>query len=93
MLNGINSQLIGSNEERITTDIWGLVNYFSAPNIRNKIRHPLFLALKFSECVNLYYNPKKVGGDDQKSIAIRLHKDLQQEFSFGTLTNAQIVAL
>ncbi len=49
-------------EEKITPDITGLVNYFSAPNIRNKIRHPLFLALKFSECVKLFYNTKKVIG-------------------------------
>lgn len=71
------------NEERITPDIFGLINYFSAPNIRNKIRHPLFLALKFSECISIFYNPKKVGEADQRSIAVRLHKDLQQEFSFG----------
>lgn len=56
-------------EEKITPDIVGLINYFSAPNIRNKIRHPLFLALKFRECVHLYYNPKKVSGQDQIAIA------------------------
>jgi hypothetical protein len=49
------------HEEKISNDIIGLVNYFSAPNIRNKIRHPIFLALKFNEAVKLYYNPKKVG--------------------------------
>lgn len=48
------------NEEKIGTDIIGLINYFSAPNIRNKIRHPLFLALKFFECVKIFYNPKKL---------------------------------
>jgi hypothetical protein len=45
-------------------DIYGLVNYFSAPNIRNKIRHPIFLALKFHECVKIYYNPKKIDDID-----------------------------
>jgi hypothetical protein len=77
-----------ANEERITPDIIGLINYFCAPNIRNKIRHPLFLALKFSGCVSLFWNPKKVAEPTQSLIAIRLHKDLQQEFSFGTLSNA-----
>ena len=65
------------NEEKITSDILGLVNYFSAPNIRNKIRHPLFLALKFSECVSIYFNPKKVAEADMKAVAARLHRDLQ----------------
>ncbi len=37
-----------NNELKINNDILGLVNYFSAPNIRNKIRHPVFLALKFN---------------------------------------------
>ncbi|CAD8144003.1 unnamed protein product [Paramecium octaurelia] len=33
----------------------GLHNYLTAPNIRNKIKHPLFMALKFSRCLNIYY--------------------------------------
>ncbi|CAD8057953.1 unnamed protein product [Paramecium sonneborni] len=33
----------------------GLHNYLTAPNIRNKIKHPVFLALKFSRCFNIYY--------------------------------------
>ena len=49
-----------THEEKITGDIVGLVNYFSAPNIRNKVRHPIFLALKFPEAVKLFYNPQMV---------------------------------
>ncbi|CAD8190796.1 unnamed protein product [Paramecium pentaurelia] len=33
----------------------GLHNYLTAPNIRNKIKHPLFLALKFSKCMTIYH--------------------------------------
>ncbi|CAK83809.1 unnamed protein product (macronuclear) [Paramecium tetraurelia] len=33
----------------------GLHNYLTAPNIRNKIKHPLFLALKFSKCMAIYH--------------------------------------
>lgn len=33
----------------------GLHNYLTAPNIRNKIKHPLFMALKFSKCLNIYH--------------------------------------
>ncbi len=57
-------QNFAQNEEKITNDIYGLINYFSAPNIRNKIRHPLFLALKFSECVSIFVNPRKVAEID-----------------------------
>lgn len=36
-------------EEEITNSWEGLLAYFQAPNIRFKIRHPLFLAVRFSE--------------------------------------------
>ncbi|KRX08142.1 hypothetical protein PPERSA_01687 [Pseudocohnilembus persalinus] len=45
-----------SIQEQISADIVGFTNYFTAPNIRNKIKHPFFLAYKFSECVSMYYN-------------------------------------
>lgn len=38
----------------IDNSIKGLINYFTAPNIRHKIKHPLFLAMKFDNCVKLY---------------------------------------
>jgi len=53
-----------------------LINYFSAPNIRNKIRHPIFLALKFPDAVKLYYNPKKVSEQTNRELTVRLHRDL-----------------
>jgi len=34
----------------------GLYNYFTAPNIRHKVKHPIFLIIKFTQCVSLYYN-------------------------------------
>ena len=40
---------------KITNDIKGLYNYFTAPNIRHKNFHPLFILFKFSECINIYY--------------------------------------
>ena len=43
-----------SIQEEITNDITGLTNYFTAPNIRNKVKHPLFLAQAFYNCVKLY---------------------------------------
>jgi hypothetical protein len=41
------SKIKFSNEEEINSNIDGLINYFSAPNIRHKVKHPLFLAIKF----------------------------------------------
>jgi len=40
----------------INNDFQGLFDYFTAPNIRHKVRHPIFLAIKFSNCVKFYYN-------------------------------------
>jgi hypothetical protein len=34
----------------------GFLSYFTAPNIRYKIKNPLFLAYRFSNFVTLYYN-------------------------------------
>jgi|JI6StandDraft_1071083.scaffolds.fasta_scaffold02028_20 hypothetical protein len=43
-------------EDEITNDMAGFVSYFTAPNIRYKIKNPLFLAYKFSNFVSIYYN-------------------------------------
>lgn len=43
-------------ENIINNDFQGLYDYFTAPNIRRKIRHPIFLAIKFSSCVKFFYN-------------------------------------
>jgi len=45
-----------NSDESIDNNIEGLSNFFSAPNIRHKVKHPLFLAVKFSNCVKIYYN-------------------------------------
>ena len=44
------------NSEVITNSLEGLINYFSAPNIRHKVKHPLFLCYKFSSCIKLFIN-------------------------------------
>jgi len=45
-----------TKEEVIEDNLGGLCHYFTAPNIRNKIKHPIFLTYRFSSCVKLYYN-------------------------------------
>lgn len=41
---------------QIDNSIEGLRAYLSALNIRNKCKHPLFLAMRFDSCVSLYYD-------------------------------------
>lgn len=43
-------------ETTINDDFQGLHDYFTAPNIRRKIRHPIFLAIRFASCVKFFYN-------------------------------------
>ena len=45
-------------EIQIINNFEGLYSYLTAPNIRHKVKHPLFLFLKFTECVKIYYNSK-----------------------------------
>jgi len=51
-----NNKLNDTKEEVIEDNLGGLCHYFTAPNIRNKIKHPIFLTFRFSSCVKLYYN-------------------------------------
>lgn len=44
----------------IENNIEGLYYYFTNPRIRCKIFHPLFLLLRFSNAINLYYNQSLV---------------------------------
>jgi hypothetical protein len=43
---------------RIANDFTGFVDYITAHNVKNKIKHPLFLADLFSKCAKLYFNTK-----------------------------------
>jgi hypothetical protein len=55
-------QLISASksvETPINGDITGLCDYLTASNIKNKVKHPLFLLLRFPKCVKLYYNTTK----------------------------------
>lgn len=38
----------------IENSIIGFINYFTALNIRNKIKHPIFLALRFSSLIKIF---------------------------------------
>lgn len=40
----------------IDNSLRGLHDYLTAPNIRNKVKHPLFLAMKFDYCFSIFAN-------------------------------------
>ena len=65
-------------EAKIGSDITSFVNYFCAQNIRSKIRHPLFLSLKFKDCISIYYNTQHFSVDDHYQISLHLHNELQK---------------
>lgn len=52
-----NSQIV---EDQIENNLKGLFDYLTAPNIREKVKNPLFLSLKFDKCTKLYYDPNKL---------------------------------
>lgn len=54
----------------------GLYNYFTAANIRDKVKHPLFLSIFFSNCVKLYFNPKFIDNSNPENLI----KSMQQIF-------------
>jgi len=47
---------VDKKEEFIGNSLKGFIDYYTAPNIRNKIKHPFFIALKFSNCIQLHFN-------------------------------------
>lgn len=49
-------------EEVITNSYKGFLGYYTAANIRNKIKNPFFPALRFSNCISLFYNKELFKG-------------------------------
>eukprot|EP00742_Colponemidia_sp_Colp-10_P010102 GILJ01011069.1.p1 GENE.GILJ01011069.1~~GILJ01011069.1.p1 ORF type:complete len:1198 (+),score=129.36 GILJ01011069.1:237-3830(+) len=50
-----------ADEEDVDNTPAGLCRYFTAPNIRNKVRHPVFLAVRFSAVLGLFQHVSNVG--------------------------------
>lgn len=74
----------------ISKDADGFMNYFSAPNIRNKIKHPLFLAIRFPECVKIYYNTRIFKFENNEEFIEKLQDLLCQD---KNKTNKKVLAL
>ncbi|EGR31513.1 zinc finger transcription factor sma, putative [Ichthyophthirius multifiliis] len=79
-------------DKNIQNDLEGIINYLTAPNIRNKIKNPLFLAYKFSKCIQLYF---KLNYFQSYNESIILHKILdlfqkiQKNYQFGRKINKE----
>lgn len=54
-----NQQMI---ENKIENNLRGLYDYLTAPNIRDKVKNPLFLTVIFPACVKLFYDRTKLRG-------------------------------
>lgn len=68
-------------EIKILNDTEGLFNYLTAPNIRHKVKHPVFLCLKFSNCVKLFINTKMFSEKKKEIYLEILQKRLTKEHS------------
>lgn len=56
-----------------------MLNYLTAPNIRHKVKHPLFLSIKFSNTVKLYYNKSQCESNTAEQILEKLQMKLTSE--------------
>ncbi|CAD8137371.1 unnamed protein product [Paramecium octaurelia] len=58
---------------KIENSIEGFINYFTAPNIRNKIKHPIFLALRFSSLIKLFVDQQIFYQQTNIVTSIQIH--------------------
>jgi len=63
----------------------GLYNYLTASNIKNKIKHPVFLAIKFPQTLRLFYN--SVSFEENKSNVVEEVIWRLQKFLFSAKTS------
>lgn len=59
----------GKTVEQVIDNSWeGLLNYFAAPNIRHKVRHPLFLAIRFSHVLTILRDSLRFPVEDEDAL-------------------------
>jgi hypothetical protein len=73
-------------QEEITSNIEGFNNYFTAPNIRNKVKHPIFLASKFHSNIKLLFNQDKFP-DGDNNLPKFVEKITKKLFDFARRSN------
>ncbi|KAK4523765.1 hypothetical protein GAYE_SCF00G1661 [Galdieria yellowstonensis] len=78
--------------EKIDNSVAGLVNYFQAPNIRAKCRHPVFLLCKFSNVLSLARNANMFPNETKQEMFYSFLSDLGMSKYDGAQTDQKEVA-
>jgi len=65
---------VPNNTEEIDNSLKGLFNYLTAPNIRHKIKHPLFLAMKFNLGIKLYLLKEEFNTESEEELLKKVHE-------------------
>ena len=85
----------------VNDSLEGLNNYLTAANIRNKIKHPLYFAIKFSKVFNIYFHNSLFEGkfsvklyfikivDVMKKFQKKLVKELSQGYRKIDIDNGE----
>lgn len=66
-------------ELEIENNIDGLFNYLTAPNIRHKVKHPIFLLIKFSDTVSLFFNSQQFSFSSLEQLLESLQNTLNED--------------
>jgi hypothetical protein len=59
-----------ANLTPVSADLKALFDYLTCPRIRMKTYHPLFLKLRYSNVVCLYYNKDKVPNETRDKMFV-----------------------
>jgi hypothetical protein len=64
-------------------DYTGVIEYLTAQNIRNKVRNPIFLAIRFPDCFSIHYNPvaQKLLGKNEEAVLVEFQSALKECFA------------
>ncbi|CAD8118651.1 unnamed protein product [Paramecium sonneborni] len=67
---------------QIDKSLQGFINYYTSANIRNKIRHPLFMVMKFPKCVRLFFNSNFIKKSESVLMQVLSHlNQVKQQMS------------
>ncbi|CAK60163.1 unnamed protein product (macronuclear) [Paramecium tetraurelia] len=71
-----------SKFSQIDKSLQGFINYYTSPNIRNKIKHPLFMVMKFPKCVKLFFGANFIKKSESVLMQVLSHlSQVKQQLS------------
>ena len=94
----INQKLdVNENEsmrtERINNNLKGLYNYLIAQNINNRIRNPIFLAIRFNNALSLYLDSSSFPKNNVESNITRIYKYIVRSTNSCLKENKKLMGL